>query len=135
MAEIGLAASVIAVLQLTGACLKLSSKWIGPSEFGSSDLTSMTKALYDFNGAMKNIQTNLEIYEDNQVRLSSLECLAPALGRCRDALDVIEDFMEQTSFIGKHFSGPRFDRKLKASLKALDGAKELFTLALHADQQ
>lgn len=42
--------------------------------------------------------------------------------------------MGKSSFIRKHVIGPRFDYKLRASLKALDGAKELFMLASYADQ-
>lgn len=135
MDGLSLAASVIAVIQLTGSCLKLSKKFLGPSEFGSSDLTSMTTALYGFNGAVKSFQTHLEIYEDDEARLSSLAYLKPVLKRCEEALRTIEDFVGKSSFIGKHVIGPRFDHKLKTSLKALDGAKELFVLALHADQR
>ncbi|KAJ6447150.1 rRNA processing domain-containing protein [Purpureocillium lavendulum] len=130
-----LAASVTAVIKLAGECLKLSGRWIGPSEFGSSELTAITTALYGLNGSMKNFQTHLEIHEDNEARLSSLQYLSPALERCREALDIIKNFVERSGIIGKHFAGPRFDRKLKAALKALDGAKELFMVALHADQQ
>jgi hypothetical protein len=120
MDGLSLAASVIAVIQLAGSCLKLSRKFLGPSEFGSSDLNSMTIALYGFNGAVKSFQTYLEIYEDDEVRLSSLEHLKPALKQCREALRIIEDFIGKSSFIGKHVIGPRFDCKLKTSLKALD---------------
>lgn len=135
MDGLSLAASVIAAIQLAGSCLKLSRKWIGPSEYGSTDLTAMMTSLYGFNGAMKNFQTHMEIHEDDEGRLSSLEFLKPALERCEVALRNIKEFIEGTSFIGKHLIGPKFDRKLKTSLKALDGAKELFVLALHADQQ
>ncbi len=135
MDGLSLAASVIAVIQLAGSCLKLSRKWIGPSEHSSTDLDTMTKALYGFNGAIKNFQTHLEIYEDDEARLRSLDYFTPALERCREALDSIQTFLEGTGFIGKHLIGPRFDRKLKASLKTLDGAKDLFMLALQTDQQ
>jgi hypothetical protein len=131
MDGLSLAASVIAVIQLAGSCLKLSRKFLGPSEFSSS----MVTALYGFNGAVKTFQTHLEIYEDDEVRLRSLEYLKPALRRCEEALNIVKDFVEKAGFIGKHVIGPNFDRKLKPSLKALDGAKELFMLALHADQQ
>ena len=135
MDGLSLAASVIAVIQLAGSCLKLSRKWIGPSEFGSTDLTGIKTALYGFNGAMKTFQTHLEIHEDDEALLGSLEYLKPVLERCKEALDITKDFMENSGFIGKHLIGPKFDRKLKTSLKALDGAKELFMLALHGDQQ
>jgi hypothetical protein len=135
MDGLSLAASVIAVIQLAGSCLKLSKKFLGPSEFGSSDLISMTTALYGFNRAVKSFQTHLEIYEDDKARLSSLAYLKPALKQCEEALHIIRDFVGKSSFIGKYVIGPRFDHKLKTSLKALDGAKELFILALHADQR
>lgn len=135
MDGLSLAACVIAVIQLAGSCLKLSKKLLGPSEFSSSDLSSMITALYGFNGAVKYFQTHLEIYEDDEARLSSIEYLKPVLKQCKKALHIIEDFVGKSSFIGKHVIGPRFDYKLKASLKALDGAKELFMLALHADQR
>lgn len=135
MDGLSLAASVIAVIQLTGSCLKLSRKFLGPTEFSSSNLASMATALYGFNGAVKSFQTHLEIYEDDETRLSSLEFLKPVLKPCEEALHIIEDFVGKSGFIGKHVIGPRFDHKLKTSLKALDGAKELFMLALHADQR
>jgi hypothetical protein len=135
MDRLSLAASVIAVIQLAGSCLKLFRKWIGPSEFGLSDLATMTTALYKFNGAMKTFQTHLEIHKDDEARLSSLEYLNPALGHCREALNIIKDFMEGSGFIGKRLIEPKFDRNLKTLLKALNRAKELFVLALQADQQ
>lgn len=134
MEGLSLAASVIAVIQLAGSCLKLSRKFLGPSEFGSSDLSSMIIDLYGFNGVVKSFQTHLEIYEDDEAQLSSLKYLKPVLEQCQKALGTIEHFVGKSSFIGKHVIGPRFDCKLKASLKALDRAKELFTLAVHADQ-
>jgi hypothetical protein len=135
MDGLSLAASVIAVIALAGSCLKLSRKLLGPSKFGSSDLTAITGALYEFNGAMKTFQTYMEIHEDDEARLGSVECLKPALKHCEEALEVIKEFMEGVGLIRKHLIGPKFDRKLKASLRALDSAKELFMLALHADQQ
>jgi hypothetical protein len=92
-------------------------------------------ALYKFNRAMKTFQTYLEIHEDDEVQVSSLEYLNPILGCCEEVLNIIKDFIEGSSFIGKYLIRPKFDRSLKTSLKALNGAKELFMLALQADQQ
>ncbi|KAK0639751.1 ankyrin repeat-containing domain protein [Cercophora newfieldiana] len=133
MAEIGLAASIITVVQLTGQCLKLIRKRIGPSNFSSSDLSRISAGLYEFNGAVKNFQTHLEIYEDDEARLQSLQDIGSALHRCEAALRVIKEYAEHSGFLDKHLAGPKFDRKLKTSLKALDGAKELLTLALQRD--
>ncbi|KAF4626279.1 hypothetical protein G7Y89_g11882 [Cudoniella acicularis] len=135
MDPLSLTVNVVALIQLASSCLKLSRKFVGPSEFSSSDLTSIVTALYGFTGAVKTFETHLEIYEDDEARLISLEYLKPALKQCEEALNIIKNFVEKSNFIGKHFIGPKFDRKLKISLKALDGAKELLTLALQADQR
>jgi hypothetical protein len=134
MDPLSISASVAGLITLTGSCLKLSRKWIGPSEFGTSDLKSIEKALYEFSGVMKTFETHLEIHEDDVARLNSLNYLKPALEQCNMALEVMKEFVGGCSFIGKHMIGPKFDRKLKASLRVLDRAKELFMLALQADQ-
>jgi hypothetical protein len=134
MDPLSISASVAGLITLTGSCLKLSRKWIGPSEFGTSELKAIQKALYEFIGVLKPFETHLEIYEDDAARLNSANYLMPALEKCNIALEIIKEFLGRCSFIGKHVIGPKFDRKPKAALKALDAAKELFTTALDADQ-
>lgn len=135
MDGVSLVASVIAIIQLTGSSLKLFRKFLGPSEFSSSELTFMVTAIYGFNGALKTFQTHLEIYEDDEARLESLRYLHPVLFQCKEALNLMKTFFEKGSFVKKCLAGSRLDRKLKPSLKALHGAKDLFMLALHTDQQ
>lgn len=69
MDGLSLTASVIAIIQLASSCLKLSRRWIGPTDFGLSDLTTMTIALYEFTGAIKTFQMHLEIHEGNKYDL------------------------------------------------------------------
>ncbi|KAI1359875.1 hypothetical protein F5Y08DRAFT_318569 [Xylaria arbuscula] len=135
MDGLSLAASVVAVIQLAGSCLKLARKWVGPSQFSSTDISGITTSLYGFTGSIKTFQTHIEVHEDDEARLHSLGHLKPVLGRCEEALCIIKDFVEKSDFIGKHLIGPKFDRKLKTSLKALEETKGLFILALHSDQQ
>lgn len=132
---LSVAASVFAVIQLAGACLKLSGKWLGPSEFGSTDLAAVEMTLVGFAEAATKFQTHLRAHEDDTARMESLGFLSRVLERCTTALGVVKDFIENRGFIGKHIIGPRFDHKLKASLKALEAAKELLAFALHADHQ
>ncbi|KAK4164121.1 ubiquitin-conjugating enzyme E2 4 [Cladorrhinum sp. PSN259] len=133
MDGVSVAASVIAIIQLSTSCLKLSSKWLGPSEFDTSELGRITSSLYAFNGAMKNFQTHLEINEDNEARLKALDQLKPVLQRCEAALNITKEFMERAGFVGRHLLAPRSDRKIKLAIKMLDDAKELFVLAIHHD--
>ncbi len=135
MEVLGIAASVIAVVQLTGACLKLSKKWLGPSEFTASELNALTADLYTFNGVLRTFQTHLEIHSDDSQRLLSLDHLTPVLQRCEKALESIREFMDKTGVIGRHFMGPRLDRKIKLSLQVLERSKGLLELAVSADQQ
>lgn len=141
---LSLAASVIAVVQIAGSCLELSRKWLGPSEFNSADLAAVQTTLFGFTEAMDTFQKHLKAHTNDEARLKSLEYLSPVLDRCKRALDIVRDFIEHSGFIGKYviglnrtikWIGPKFDRKLKASLKALGEAKELFRFALYADHQ
>ena len=132
---LSLAASVIAVVQIAGSCLELSRKWLGPSEFNSADLAAVQTTLFGFTEAMETFQKHLKAHTNDEARLKSLEYLSPVLDRCKRALDIVRDFIEHSGFIGKYVIGPKFDRKLKASLKALGEAKELFRFSLYADHQ
>jgi hypothetical protein len=58
-------------------------------------LNAMTTALYGFNGVVKSFRTHLEIYEDDEARLSSLEYLTPVLKQCEEALHIIQDFVTE----------------------------------------
>lgn len=129
------AASVIAVAQLTGACLRLARKWLGPSAFSTAELRSIMADLYAFAGVMHSFRTHLEVYDDDEARLVSLQHLAPVLESCGEALEAIKKFLDESGTVGRHLLGARFDRKLGVSLKVLDGAKEIFMVAVHADHQ
>jgi len=135
MDGLSIAASVIAIIQLAGCCLDLTKRWLGPSEFGSTDLAAIQTTLFGFIKAMESFQAHLEARSGDESRLKSLQLLSPALERCKESLGIVKGFVENSSFIGRYVIAPRFDRKLKTSLKSLEAAKELFGFALHADHQ
>jgi hypothetical protein len=135
MDGLSLAASVITVIQIAGFCLKTSKKWIGPSQFDAADLSTITSTLYGLIGALEAFHLYLQINEDDEARLGCLEYLRPALSRCRETLDIIKDFLDRSSSISKLLRGLKFDSKVKASLKAIDAAKDLFMAAREADHQ
>lgn len=93
MEAVGLVASVIAIVQLSGACLKLSSKLLGPSSYKPERLQSLSTSLYGFNGTIRNLQTHLEIHEDDRARFDTLNHLQEPLMRCRDALQLLSSRM------------------------------------------
>jgi hypothetical protein len=135
MDGVSVAANIIAVVQLTAVCLKLSKKFLGPSQYSSASLDSISKSLYAFNGTIKNLQTNYEINEDDQARLDALNYLAKPLKRCEEALEIIRERLQNATFLGRYVVGERFDRKLKNTLQDMEEARKLFEIALHSYQQ
>jgi len=59
MEGLGVAASVIAVVQLTELTLKLAHKHVGlgPSRLENTELQSISRALYAFSGMLQTLQT------------------------------------------------------------------------------
>ena len=135
MDGLSVAASITAVIQLTAVCLKVSKKFLGPSQYSSASLDSILKSLYAFNGTIKNLQTHYEINEDDQARLDALNHLAKPLKSCEEALEIIRERLQNTTFFGHYVVGERFDRKLKNTLQDMEEARKLFEIALHSDQQ
>jgi hypothetical protein len=137
MEGLGVAASVIALVQLTELTLRLANKYIGlgPSQFGNAELQSIFQALYAFNGMLQNLQTHLRINEEDETRLQTLSHLTDPLDRCKEALTLLSSRLENLTFIGKHIIGEHFDRKLKKALLIIEDARKLIELALLSDQQ
>src|SRR2546423_9846785 len=133
MEGLGVAASVIAVVQLTLLTLKLAHKHmgVGLSRFDNAELQSISRALYAFNGMIQTLQTHLLINEEDEARLQTLNHLTEPLSRSKEALELLSSRLENP----KHIVGERFDRKLKKALSVIDDARKLIELALLSDQQ
>lgn len=136
LSALGVAASVISVVGMTASCLKLCSKimGLGPSQHTSDDLKSISDMLYQFNGSIKNLQTHLELCEEDQARLSALKELKTPLADCEVALKVLQDHLKGPR-LGRYLVGAGFDSKIKRSLNALEHSRALFVETLRADQQ
>jgi hypothetical protein len=128
---LGVTASVIACVQLTGALLKR----VGPSDHGKKDLNRILKSICGFRGAYDGLKSHLEFNEEDQARLSTLQHLEEPLRDCKQTLEVLEKRLKTVRFVGQYIIGNFWDGRLKKCLHRLENAKELFELALHADQQ
>ena len=128
---LGVTASIIACIQLSGSLLKR----IGPSNYSKKDLNNVLISLYAFRGAYEGLRLHLELNGEDEARLSALQHLEQPLSECKRALDKIEKRLRNLNFIGQHVIGSFWDGGMKKCLQRLDEAKELFELALHADQQ
>ncbi|KAN0095697.1 hypothetical protein V8E51_016408 [Hyaloscypha variabilis] len=135
MEAIGLVASVIAIVQISGACLKLSLKPLGPSSYKPERLQSLSTTLYGFNGNIRNLQTLLEIYEDDQARLDTLNHLQEPLTKCHEALQLLNSRLQSDGFFAQYIMGSKFDKKFELCLRVLNDAKDLLELSLQCDQR
>lgn len=127
---LGVTASIIACLQLSGTLLKR----IGPSDHSKSDLNRTLQTIYAFHGAYEGIKLHLMCNEEDEIRLSTLQHLKEPLQSCKSALDFIHERLKNVNLMGQHLLGTFWDGKFKKYLKQLNDAKELLDLALHVDQ-
>lgn len=128
---LGVAASIITCVQLTGALLKR----VGPSDHSKKDLNEILKAILGFKGAYENLEISLRLNEEDESRLLALQHLEAPLRHSKRVLDLLEKRLESPNFLGQYIVGVLWDAKLKRSLKELQDTKTLFEIALDADQQ
>ena len=135
MDPLSVTAFVISVVQLTGACLKISGKFLGSSQHTPKGLEELNVYLYSFNAAVSNLQTHLDVCEEDQARLHALSSIQKPLERSMDSLTLIKTRLEDTAIMGKYLRGVAFDKKLKECLDSLDTARKLFDRVLQLDNR
>lgn len=126
---LSLLGATIAVVQLTGGCVKLVRSKIGPSRHSSHEIDSIISNLNGFGKAIEQFKTHIEAqslngnHEDEP--FDNLDYLKIPLEDCKIALRVVEDFLNKSS-LKQIFFGVKFDRKLKGALSSLREARHLF---------
>ena len=135
MDPISVTGLVIAVVQLAAACLKSSRTFVGPSQHSHKYLHDIISDLYSFNAAIKNLETHLQICEEDQGRLNSLSDLKEPLETSKTSLELIENYIKDPKFMRKHVLGVRFDEKLKGCMRSLKMSRILFEEVLQMDQR
>ncbi|KAK3989426.1 ankyrin repeat-containing domain protein [Cladorrhinum sp. PSN332] len=127
---LGVTSGIIACIQLSGSVIKQ----LGPSSNSRDDLNKILKTLCGFKGAFDGVKTLIEANNDDQDRLSTLQHIEEPLKACQESLDLIQERLKQTSFLGKYVVGKVWDGRLRKALKSLDDAKDLLELCMCADQ-
>jgi hypothetical protein len=128
---LGITASIIACVQLTGELLKR----VKPSDHSSKDLNHILKIVCSFRGAYKGLKLRLEVNEEDEARLSAFQHLRGPLEDCNAALELLQTKLKDRHFVRRYILGGQWDRTLKKCLERLEDGKELFELALSADHQ
>lgn len=135
MDPFSLTVGIVGLIGAVNGCLKLTKKFVGPSKFGKSELAATKSTLYEAVGILNIFKTYLELHEDDECHMQALVHLAPAMDRCREALQTIKTFLQGTSTVEKIWKGAKFDKEFKNALNAVDESSKLFKLAVMADQQ
>jgi len=125
---------VFGLLQTVTSCLKFVKKRVGPSALSASEAEELKRSLYNFHGVMGSFQMHLQLHDDDDDRISSLEYLKPALDRSAESLQIINRYLAGGR-TDKLFGGAKFDKQIKSSLKSLDDASKIFNMAVLSDQQ
>lgn len=128
---LGVAASIIACIQLSGALLKR----IGPSDHSKKELYTTLQVLTAFKGAYEGLGTLLEFSDGDDARIAAIKHLEGPLQESKTLLDFLQRRLDSVNFIGQHITGAPWDRKFKKALQRLKETKELLEFVMQAEQR
>lgn len=130
ISALGLAASIIAVVQLTQSALTN----VGSSDHNKTDLNRLLGLANGFKGAYESLEYRLN-GEDDESRATLLRHLKEPAKECKMVLKCLQERLEKISFIGQYIVGLHFDKKFKKCIERFREQKELFELMMQVDQQ
>jgi hypothetical protein len=135
MDPMSITGTVLAIVHITGICLKSGNQHLGPSRYTSTTLLSLIQELYCFYGAIQSLKTHLTINEHDTIRLNSLDCLTGPLSDCKLALCLVEKQLKDDTFFKRKLIGKHCDKKLDDAINVLKKGRGLFETVLLADQR
>jgi hypothetical protein len=129
---IGLAASIIAVIQLTGALIAPVTSSLGPSENDERELKNLLSTITGFQTAYNNLKHYLK---SNPGQAESLAiAIKLPIENCKAVLLELNLRLSRMTFVRKHIIGRRWDKSFQSLVKRLDDARNLFEVILQGDQ-
>jgi hypothetical protein len=132
VSALGLAASIIAVLQLTGSLVQPITTSLGPSENDEKELKRLTTSLTGLQTAYRSLEKFLrDNPEDTQTLVTSI--MEPLLV-CKGVLVELDLRLSKMTFIRRNIIGKKWDKRFNRLVKQLEEAQELFNVIVQADQ-
>lgn len=129
---IGLAASIIAVLQLTGALIKPAASSLGPSENDTRELERLLTTMTAFQTAYTNLEKYLKGTPGAAETLATT--IQQPIQECKAVLAELKLRLTSMTFVRKHIIGKKWDKSFNRLVKRLDDARQLFDVILQGDQ-
>lgn len=139
MAEVlGLVASIIGVLQLTGALVSVGYDYIGGVKSASKDLQDLVDELH----SLGKVLIILQEHADSNPKSAALQKLNSSDGPlkgCTDQLDKLKSKLEAGKALGfkgkvKNLVWPLKEKETMQYISRIERHKSIFTFALTADQ-
>lgn len=132
ISALGLAASIIAVLQLTSALMKPATSALGPSENDEKELNRLLTTMTGFQVAYNNIEQYLKSNPGTANTL--LTAIQQPIRDCKVVLAQLKLRLSNMTFVRKHITGKKWDKEFKCLVERLDDARQLFDVILQGDQ-
>ena len=132
VSALGLAASIIAVLQLTSALIEPATSSLGPSENDKEELNRLQTTMTGFQAAY----TNLEKYLKSNPGAADtlLTAIKKPIQECKEVLAELKRRLSTMTFVRRNIIGKKWDKDYKRLVKRLDDARQLFDVMLQGDQ-
>ncbi|CZR68976.1 uncharacterized protein PAC_18877 [Phialocephala subalpina] len=132
VSALGLAASIIAVLQLTTALMKPATSSLGPSEHDAKELNRLLTTMTGFQVAYNNLEQYLK---GNPGAADTLvTAIKQPIQDCKVVLAQIRLRLSNMTFVRKHIIGKKWDKEFQRLVKRLDDTRQLFDVILQGDQ-
>ena len=133
MAEaLALAASVIAVIQITNTVTKTASTYVRTLKGAASTLVPLIGKVEALKTILVTIKTKLEQFSDCLESLT-LQNLRQPLNICRDMMERMKERLENVTIVGGCVIGVMLDKRTTTDLKHLDDLIQILQLSLNAD--
>lgn len=132
VSALGLAASIIAVIQLTGALMKPATSLLGPSENDEKELKRLLSVITGFQTAYSNLEQYLKSKPGEGQNLAN--AIELPIQDCKAVLAELELRLANMTFVRKRILGKKWDKGFKRLVKRLEDARQLFDVILQVDQ-
>jgi hypothetical protein len=132
VSALGLAASIIAVIQLIGALMKPATSSLGPSENDEKELKRLLVTMTGFQTAYSNLEQYLKNKPGEGENLAN--AIELPIQDCKAVLAKLKVRLANMTFVRKHIIGKKWDKGFKRLVKRLEDARQLFDVILQGDQ-
>lgn len=139
MEAIGAASAIIAVLQITGTVIRVSTEYIRSAKNATKAAERLRKELRDFRGVLEELEDHAESNRasgGHTAEMRFLKTVEEPLFECKAMLQKIErklDAGSESNRIKNALLWPFREKEVEKHVMALRGFKESFNLALTLD--